>query len=785
MTRESGDLPQVSYVVRARAGCPGIGECSPFSFDIIDALQTWVAIGASGRIAVAAALHASSPCSDHMADLYMTVRHAEQSIREQSMKNSNYILAAALMAVFSSGALAEDATLEEIQVNTTAEKPGLHLKKKNTTASRLGLTAQETPASIEVLDGQTIRQRGDSTVKEAISRTTGITDISNLGTGIAFSARGFTGNNSVAQAEDGIRLLTAASTLTYPSDTWGYEKFEVLRGPASVLFGDASVGGIINSIRKAPSRESTLEALVGAGTRGEYRAGVGGTGAIGEIGAFRIDASTTGGNGYVDHGHHDSKKLMTNFLFTPTENLRLNITYDHSEESPMRYTGIPLRDGRVSYGLRKENYNISNSVQDFDDDRLRGTLEWDINDNLKLTNVAYWFNARRHWRNVEYFSLDSVNNTVDRFGYTEIRHKQKQLGDRLELASNSALFGHQNRWAIGYEIARVDFRYFDNFYDEDTAASTVPVKDFDRGAFQSDLATLLDFTSRTTQQALFVEDAFDLTDKLKLSAGLRQDWINVKYDSRLNTTEIEKDYSPFSYRLGLVFQATTSTSLYGQYSKGTDPVTSLVTLRPSNSAFKLTKANQAEIGIKHQLPEAKGEVSLAIYHIEKDNILTRVQGQASQNVQGGSQSSRGIELSGTFYPSAHWRTDVNAAILDARYDDFAQNVGGTVISRNGNTPYDVPEKVANAWLYYQQANWEAGIGARLVGKRYADPANSSVMAGYTVYDANVAWKINPKTTVRLNLRNITDKLFVPVSYDTQQFIVGQPRAAELIAEFSY
>ena len=701
------------------------------------------------------------------------------------MKYHHPLLLAALWSVFSSGALAEQATLEEIQVKAASDKPGLNLKKKNSTASRLGLTAQETPASIEVLDAQTIRSRSDSLVREAVTRSTGITDISNLGQGVAFSARGFIGNNSVAQAEDGIRLLTAASTLTYPSDTWGYERFEILRGPASVLFGDASVGGIINSIRKAPSRDSSIEALVGVGTRGEYRAGIGGTGAIGEIGAFRIDASTSGGNGFVDHGEHDSKKLMSNFLFSPTDNLRFNISFDHSEESPTQYTGIPLRNGRLSTGLRKENYNISNGVQDFDDDRLRGKLEWDISDTLKLTNVAYWFNSRRHWRNLEYFSFDSANNTVDRSGYTEIRHKQKQIGNRLELASSDELFGQKNRWAVGYEVARVDFRYYDNFYDDDTAASTVPAKNFDRGVFFSDLATLLDFKSKTTQHAVFAEDAIDLSDSLKLSAGIRQDWIKVEYDSQLNSTEINKDYAPFSYRAGLVYQPVSDLSFYGQYSKGSDPVTSLVSLRPGNSSFKLTKAEQVELGIKHQLAEGKGELTLALYHIKKDDILTRVPGQASQNVQGGSQSSRGLELTGTFYPAPHWRADLNAAVLDARYDDFSQTVSGVVVSRAGNTPYDVPEKVANAWVYYQHEQWEAGLGARLVGKRYTDAANSTVMAGYTVYDANVAWKINPKTTLRLNLRNITDKLFVPVSYDTQQFIVGQPRAAEIVAEFSY
>lgn len=698
------------------------------------------------------------------------------------MQQKHQILAAAVLAAFSNSVMADDIVLETVDVTANAER-AINLNQPNSTASRLGLTALETPASVETLDADTIRSRGDSSIREAVSRTTGISDISNLGVGVGFSARGFTGNDSVGQAEDGVRLLTAAGTLTYPSDTWGYERIEVLRGPASVLFGDGTVGGLLNSIRKAPSRETSFEALVGAGTRGEYRAGVGGSGAVGEIGAFRVDASATGGNGYVDRGDHQSQKLMTGLLLTPTENLRLNFTFDHSDESPTRYTGIPLRNGRIDSSLRKQNYNIRDDVMDFLDDRLRAKLEWQLSDTLQLTNVSYWFNTRRHWRNLELFSLDSAANTVDRFGYTEIRHKQKQLGNRVELASVSEAFGHKNRWALGWEVTRVDFRYFDNFYNGTDSTSTVPVKGFEPGFF-SDAPldpTIPDFKSRIDQHALFVEDAFDVTDKLKLTAGLRQDWISVDHHSYITTAEMNKDYSPLAYRLGTVYQAAPGTALYGQYSRGSDPVSSIVTLRPRNRAFNLTSAEQTEVGVKQLLSEGKGQLTLAVYHIAKDDIITRDPNNVNLRVQGGKQSSRGVEFGAVLFPATNWRTDFNVAVLDARFDKLLES--GT--SRAGNTPTDVPERLANAWVYYQQADWEAGVGARMVGKRYADNANTSVMPGYTVYDATVAWHTNQKTTFHLNARNLTDKLYASTFYDTAQFIIGAPRSLEVTAEFRY
>ncbi|MDP2152175.1 MAG: TonB-dependent receptor [Methylotenera sp.] len=182
------------------------------------------------------------------------------------------------------------------------------------------------------------------------------------------------------------------------------------------------------------------------------------------------------------------------------------------------------------------------------------------------------------------------------------------------------------------------------------------------------------------------------------------------------------------------------------------------------------------------LPEAKGELTFAIYHIEKDDIITRDPSNPTLRVQGGKQSSRGIELAATLFPVNHWRTDLNMALVDARYDALLE-AGG--VSRAGNTPIDVPKKIANAWVYYQQTSWEAGIGARMVGKRFANNANTSTMQGYTVYDASIAWRVNPKTTLRGNLRNLTDKLYAPVSYAAQQFILGESRRAELTAELAF
>ncbi|MYM82481.1 TonB-dependent receptor plug domain-containing protein [Duganella sp. FT50W] len=134
----------------------------------------------------------------------------------------------------SGGAFADDA-LPSVTVQGASTNDGLGLTRQNATASRLNLTAQELPASVEALSADTMQARGDLLVKEAVTRTTGLTDISSPGNGVAYSARGFTGNGAIALLENGQRPQVGSGTATYPADPWGYEYIEVLRGPGSIV----------------------------------------------------------------------------------------------------------------------------------------------------------------------------------------------------------------------------------------------------------------------------------------------------------------------------------------------------------------------------------------------------------------------------------------------------------------------------------------------------------------------------------------------------------------------
>ncbi|CAO4141440.1 TonB-dependent receptor plug domain-containing protein [Methylorubrum extorquens] len=137
---------------------------------------------------------------------------------------------------------------------TQSSPVGLNLRTLSRSASRLGLTPLETPASLDIISGETIRLRGQTSVLDAVSQNgTGITAFGSPGNGLGFfTARGFAGQNSTQTLFDGTRLYVGANTVTFPFDTWNVERIEVLRGPGSVLYGDGAIGGIVNVVSKKP-----------------------------------------------------------------------------------------------------------------------------------------------------------------------------------------------------------------------------------------------------------------------------------------------------------------------------------------------------------------------------------------------------------------------------------------------------------------------------------------------------------------------------------------------------
>jgi iron complex outermembrane receptor protein len=197
-------------------------------------------------------------------------------------------MAVAAVTAFQAAYAQSSAGLDAITVEGSRDASSLHLEESSGTASRLGLSVRETPASVEILSQDAIQQRGARTFSEALRGMAGLSGGGPPSSPTTLSTRGFT---SLMYLYDGVRSSGAGVT-NRVQDTWNYDRIEVLKGPASVLDGEGAIGGVVNFVTKRPDRDNPhKEALLSYGSYGTTRAAFGFGGALGDASAYRIDYS--------------------------------------------------------------------------------------------------------------------------------------------------------------------------------------------------------------------------------------------------------------------------------------------------------------------------------------------------------------------------------------------------------------------------------------------------------------------------------------------------------------
>ncbi|OPB09843.1 TonB-dependent receptor [Pseudomonas fluorescens] len=663
------------------------------------------------------------------------------------------------------------------------------LNTPTTAGSRLNLTALQTPGSVESQTGEKIRQRGDASVQDAISRATGITRTGTPGDGgTSLQARGFTGQSSVLQLYDGQRMFDGAGTSTFPVDTWSVERVDVLRGPASVMYGQGATGAVINTLSKKPF-EGQIENHIrlGYGSYDRQQQALDSGGSLTDTLSYRLNINRLRSNGFIDRGDSASDFVSAALRWQPADNLSVTLAHDYGDQRPQNDYGTPLINGQLHKSLRAKNYNVSNNTLHYNDQWTRLTSAWQINDNVTATNELSYLKNQRRWQNAE--SYNDVDGGLVRQNYLGIKHNQEQVGDRQTFTFKHTLFGLDSQTVTGVEYNRIRFHLVSNAPFDDLPGGGQPV-DIQHPVpqpFVSDSPFIAQSVTTTKQLAAFAENRLQLSDKLSLITGVRRDYLHI--DSNDLTTanrDADTTLTGNNWKAGLVYAITPDISVYAQYATSTDGVGSLISLSPSQQQFGLSTAKQAEVGFKQAFWDARGEWTLAAYHIVKQKLLVSIPGTDLKE-QVGQQSSNGLEVSLDLQLPDAWQLQANAAIVRAQYDDFSEVVNGQAISRNGNRPVDVPNRTANLWLSNAVTDdIRAGAGVRYVSARYADTANTREVPSYTVADAAVSWKAMRNTTLGLELNNLFNRTYAVSQYNNgQQWLLGEPRSFFVTADYTF
>ena len=676
----------------------------------------------------------------------------------------------------------------------------------SSTGSRLDLTPLETPATLNVIDGDIIRAQGDLSIIDAVSRALGVSNVGNLGNGnTALAARGFAGQGSVLQLIDGVRLFPVAGTITFPTDPWMVDRIDILSGPASVLYGQGALGGAVNVIMRQPNSARTeINAEAGYGSQNTAHVAAGAGGPLGDQFSYRVDASYRRSDGYVDRGDSRYFSVSGALRWAPTDAFNVTLRNDYGDANPQNYAGTPLRDGVLDPRTIGRNYNVGDARQWSKDNRTTLDLTWNPAAAITVRNVTYRLSSKRFWSNLESYCFTSADgfcpngyngaaadgdepgppNMVFRTDNYGIIHDQVQWGDVGSITLKTPVGrGISNDLVLGFEVNSIKLTYSHDFNGSVQADYVDPYNPA-VGSYLVTVGITPQYRTRTNTYALFAEDRLKLSDQFSMVGGLRYEHNNVKRWSIATGTDVfvlDKDFNNTTWRVGAVYQPTQDISLYAQYATGVDPLSTLVSLGTGQIAYSHSPGDQVEIGAKASFLNGHGTATVAAYRIVKKGLLSQ-RTLSSPIEQIGQRSAEGIEATLSLDVPGGFGIDANGSVLRAKFDRFIS--GGTDLS--GNVPPNIPEEVANLWLRWDATqSLQARAGLRYVGKRYSDNANRFRVPGYATVDGTVSYALTKQVALDLHLYNLFDKVYAVTTYNDEQWILGRPRSFDLTLRASF
>jgi iron complex outermembrane recepter protein len=635
---------------------------------------------------------------------------------------------------------------EELIVTEQGQKPGYRVPNA-TTGTKTDTPLRDIPQSIQVIPQEVIKDRQINRVAEALQNISGVTSNSSSYRVIDnFIIRGFDASNNVTR--NGLRDLTNS----FPgSSANNLEQVEVLKGPASVLYGQGGPGGLINLVTKQPLSDPFYSGELEIGSFDSYQPSFDISGPLNtdKTLLYRFNGSYLNANNFIDFFETTRLSLAPTLKWSIDKQTTLTLEGEYQEAGNSNNFGLPAR-GTVLPNLNGK-VPISRTVSEPDDfidtqiTRLGYRLEHNFNENWTFRNAFGVSLASFDQKQVFPLALGADDRTVSRIEIP-IQRTTNNYNFVADLTGKFKTGSIQHQLLVGFDLFRQES--WESF--ESRPIGSIDLFNPIYGA-QSDPP---DFASRTLEVTdslgFYLQDQVTVLDNLKLLVGGRFDLTRQSLTDDLDpTVNNRQSNEAFSPRLGIVYQPIEPISLYASFSKSFNPV---IGQGFNNAIFKPERGTQYEVGIKADLTN-EISATLAFYQLTRQNVETDDPGQPGFSIQTGEQRSRGIEfdLGGEILPG--WKVIASYAYTDARLTKDNTFAVGNFID-------NVPEHSASLWTTYEIQNGAAkglgfGLGLYYVGDRAADLDNSFELPSYLRTDASIFYR-RKNWRMGLNFKNLFD-----------------------------
>jgi iron complex outermembrane recepter protein len=677
----------------------------------------------------------------------------EQGVPQVKVSNTNQGIA--IEVTPPQPAAQEEEELEIVVTGENDEDEGYNPSNAST-ATRTDTPLRDIPQSIQVVPQQVLEDQGTTQISDALRNVSGVTPRPTASnSGFIYDIRGFEAARTLRNGFDVETGRGTPSTATLPNTI---ERVEVLKGPASVLYGTFEPGGVVNLITKQPLSDPFYEAKFTAGQFSFYEPAIDLSGPLTDDKRllYRFNASYRNFGSFVDFVNGENISIFPILRYNFSETSSLTLAYEYSYSEQVFYEGLPedpvLFDIPINRFLNDPDGRIDNTTH-----TVNLTLDHQFDDNLSLRSAFGSSFSRGRLAAYRDAGFDPENNSLSLFyrDQPESRDYYSWQND-LTVKFNTGPIQHQ--LLAGIELT---YRYSE-FTTVDSELNSTPIDIFNPVYFESSIPPpegIEESSSNSTTVGVYLQNQVTLLSNLKLLVGGRYDFIRQRSNSTFefipdpseSGTSSDDFYNEaFSPRVGIVYQPIEPISLYASFSQSFVPNN---TLTREGDLIEPTRGTQYEVGIKADLTR-QISATLSAYQITKTNILTEDPEDPDFSIPIGEVRSRGIELDvgGEILPG--WNIIASAFLNESIVTE------GDELTPEGDTTPNSPETGASLWTTYeiQQGDLQGlgfGFGLFYVGDREVILPNDFVLPSYVRADASLFYR-RENWDVQFNIRNLFD-----------------------------
>ena len=655
------------------------------------------------------------------------------------------------------------------------------------TATKTDADLRDVPQTVNSIRVEEIASYGGQTLADALSGVPGISNTSDTRFD-SFRIRGFAGAGDVFL--DGVR-----DDAQYVRSLGNIERVEVLKGPAAVLYGRGSGGGVINRISKQPGHNVHSSVRLNAGSYGRVGAAADVNQLLSEEWAMRINAGRDHAGGFRN-GVDSTRQYLAPSIKWDNQRTSWLLQLEQSEFERVPDRGMPAgRRANGSYFLPPAPQSTTYGAlgRDFTKDTstyVRSTVEHKFDAQWKIRNVLSLLNLDSRFDNTFAGGLTGAGSSmVTRSRWQQdLQHRNWQ--NNLELEGKLATGDVQHQLLFGAEYSNENRHPRLWRANASTVSLTAPDNRPDNGATPT-LNT--DSIHRALGYALYAQDQISLSPQWQLLAGLRWDHFEADSLSLLNNGRARRTTVALNPRLGVVWSPLAAHSFYVSYSKNFIPSggADTVSLSTANSgagsnvnALDPQFSRQLEFGVKSDWFDKKISTTLAVFQLDLYNRRTQVSSSPDLFVLTGLERNRGVELSVNGQLAPDWFIRSGFSVQNARIVE-AKSCAACGTNVQGKRSPGVSSANGSAFVSYAPAQgFFAEAGLVHEGSRYVDIANQLDLPAYTRWDAKAGYRF-PKVELTFAVINLTNRSYYATATGLSQIMPGTPRSALLSAVYKF